>query len=115
MIQLSAVAAGHKSLHHDFRVGANRPLVFHTQLRRNGMLRVKPSRLPHGFIQKQGNDPAMKKARAALVLFSQTEPPHNALPRVILFECQPHAARVGAAAAEAGIFGFWIESHRAPV
>ena len=111
MIQLTAVAARHKSLHHDFRVHADRTLVLHAQLRRDGVLGVKPGRFAHGFVQQQGDDPAVKEARAALVFFAQAEAAHDALARVILFERELHSARVRAAAAEARVIGFWIELH----
>jgi hypothetical protein len=108
MIQLSAIAPRHKSLHHDVRVGANRTLILHAQFRRYSVLGVKPGRFAHGFVQKQRNDPTVKKARAALVFFPEAKATHNALARVILFESEPHPARVRAAAAKAWVLGFWI-------
>src|SRR5580700_9105743 len=113
MIQLAAVAAGHKSLLHDSRVHSDRLLVFDAQVRCDRVRGVKTGRLAHGFVQKQRDDPAMKKARAALVLFSQAKTSHDALSRVILFESEAHPARVRAAATKAGILGFWIEPHGA--
>jgi hypothetical protein len=72
---------------------------------------MKPGRFAHGFVQQQGDDSAVKEARAALVFFSQAEATHDALARVILFERELHSSRVCAAAAEAWVIEFWIELH----
>jgi hypothetical protein len=111
MIQLAALAARHKSLHDNFRIHTNGSLVLDAQVRRDRVLPVKAGRLAHNLIQQQGNDPAMEKARTALVFLAQAKTPHNALALVILFERKVHAAGVGSAAAKAWILRFGIDSH----
>jgi hypothetical protein len=72
---------------------------------------MKARRLAHRFVQQQGNDPAVKIARSALKFFAQPKTPHDALPLVILFEREFHAASIRAATAEARVIRFWIELH----
>jgi hypothetical protein len=111
MIQLTAIAAGHKSFHDDVHVCTNGLFVLHAQLRRDGVLGVKSGRFAHSFVQKQGDDPAMKEARTALVFFPDPEATHDTLPRVVPFKGETHPSRVRAPASKARVIGFWIELH----
>ncbi len=111
MIQLTAIAAGHKSFHDDVHVCTNRLFVLHAQFRGDGVLGVKSGRFTHSFVQKQGDDPAMKEARTALVFFSDPETTHDTLARVVPLKGEMHPAGVCAAASKARVIGFWIELH----
>src|ERR1700704_6336245 len=113
MIQLTAFAAGDKSFDDNLLVGADRLEIFHAQGRRDGVFGMKPAPLAHDFVQQHCDDSAVKKSRAALVFIAKLKTPDDALARVILFEGQLHAARVCAAAAEASVSRFGVESHRA--
>src|SRR5882672_5107539 len=113
MIQLTTVAAGDKSFNDNVLVGADRLQIFHAQLRRDGVFAMKPACLAHDFVQQDSDDSAVKKSRAALVFIAKLKTPDDALTRVVLLEGQLHAARVCAAAAEASISRFGVESHRA--
>src|SRR5258706_13481603 len=113
MIQLTAFAAGDKSFDDNLLVGADRLEIFHAQVRRDGVFGMKPARLAHDFVQQHSDDSAVKKSRAALVFIAKLKTPDDALARVVLLEGQLHAARVCAAAAEASVSRFGVESHRA--
>src|SRR5450631_812164 len=114
MIQLTALAARDKSLHHDFRVCGDRPLVLHAKFRRDGVFGMKAARFAHRFIEQQGNNSPVQKTGPALIFFSQAKAPHNALERIVLLEGQLHSARVRPAATKAWVIGFWIELHISP-
>src|SRR6195256_2598716 len=113
MIQLTAFAAGDKSFDDDFLVGTDRLQILHAQVRRDGVFGMKPARFAHDFVQQHCDDSAVKKSRAALVFIAKLKTPNDALAGVILFEGKLHAARVCAAAAEASVSRFGVESHRA--
>jgi hypothetical protein len=114
MIQLTAIAARHKSLDYNFLPCADRTLKFHAKVRRDGALSVETRRLAHDFIEEQCNDPAVKKPGASLVFFAQPEAPHDTLAGVILFERQMQATRVRPATSEAPVVRLRIKSHLAP-
>jgi hypothetical protein len=114
MIQLTPIPARDKSLDHNLLVHTDGPEVFHAQIRRDCVFPVKPGRLAHGFVEQQGDDPAMEKARTALIFIAELKPADDALTRIILFECKFHAPGICAATAKARVLRFGVESHRAP-
>src|ERR1700682_925150 len=114
MIQLTAIAARHKSLDDDLLVHLDRPEILDAQVRRDGVFRVEPACLAHNFVQQHGDDSTVKKSRAALVFLAEVKTSDDTLARVILFKGKLHSARVCPSAPEACVFRLGIKFHFAP-
>ena len=115
MIQLPALVARDKSLHDNFRVHRNRPLVLNAQIRRHRMFPAEPGGLAHDLVQQHGNDSAVQEARTALIFLAEGKMADNSLALVVLFERELHPMGVPAATAKTHIIGFRIESHEFPL
>jgi hypothetical protein len=114
MIQLTAIAARHKSLDDNLLPYPDRALVLHVQVRRNGVLGMKACRLAHHFIQQQRDDSAVHKSRPALILFAKLKSADDPLACIILVERKLHAPHIRAAASEAPVIRLGIEPPLAP-
>src|SRR5579864_3427583 len=71
---------------------------------------MEPVQLPHRFIEKQRNDPAVHHPPASLILPSKAEAPDDFPPLVILLKRQLHAVCIGCPTAKTGIISLRFQS-----
>src|ERR1700730_3320751 len=98
--QVSSFALLLRRFHDDFVLHMDVLHIFHRQLCRHRPRLPKTADLAHGLIQQRRDDPAVRHSSAALIPRTQNEPPHDLAVRVVLLECQFHAAIVRPATAK---------------